>query len=487
MPATTRIPLLRDPLLGVYLFLLVGFLLPARLIVGPLGGVGAPATLIALGVAVAYAVARLLPGALADGTQPVRTALLAFAAVTVLGYGVGLARTLLAVEAASMDRALVASVGYIGLALVVADGVRSRAHLDRLLRLLVVGGVLLSAMGILQFVTGLTPDTYLRVPGLQMQDVTVNASRSFLTRVMGTTLHPIEYGVVLAVILPFALHYATTSRDGLRPSRWWWVAAGMIVVGIPMSVSRSSILGIAVGGVILAMAWGWRRRVNLVVAGLLMLVAMRAAFPGLLGTLKSYFFAFGKDPSIEGRTQDYPVAWQYIQERPWLGRGLGTFPPEAYFYLDNEYLNRILTGGVIGLAVLIALLLVAMGTARGVFHHAADQTSRALGQALTASIAVTAFTWFTYDGLAFRLAAGVGFITIGAAGALWRLEVGHRRWGTDVDHTRPEIVLAPRPRRSGDLDHRLDDDPLGVDLAHDRDLDAVAPADRVPVGARSRA
>ncbi len=473
--STTRFPLLRDPLLGVYLFLLVGFLLPARLIVEPLGGAGAPATLVALGVAVAYAVARLLPGALADGTQPVRTALLAFAAVTVLGYGVGLSRTLLTIEATSMDRALVASVGYIGLGLVVADGVRSREHLDRLLRMLVGGGVLLATMGILQFVVGIKPDDYLRVPGLALQEVTVNAERSFLTRVMGTTLHPIEYGVVLAVILPIALHYATTSRDGIRPSRWWWVAAGVVAIGTPMSVSRSSILGIAIGGLVLAAAWSWRRRVNLLVAALLVLVAMRAAFPGLLGTLKSYFLAYGQDPSIEGRTQDYPIAWAYIQQRPWLGRGLGTFPPEAYFYLDNEYLNRILTGGIIGLAALVVLLLVGLGTARGVYHHAVDATSRSLGQALTASIAVTAFTWFTYDGLAFRLAAGVGFITLGAAGALWRLEVGRLRWGTAVDRSRPELVLAPRGRPEPPAD------------AVDHPPTHHPPAERVPAGARSGA
>lgn len=451
MAESLRLPLRRDPLLPVYLFVLLAFLLPGRLIVGPLGAVGNPAALAALLAAVMWAYGRLVPGALAEGVQPVRTTLIVFAAGTVLAYGVGLARSLAPVEESSMNRALIATAGYVGLALLTADAVRSREHLDRLLKTIVGGSVALALMGILQFVTGLMPADYISVPGLTLQDVTINASRSFLTRVMGTAQHPIEYGVVLAVALPLAMHYATTARDGIRPSRWWWVAVALIATGIPMSISRSSILGIAVGGAVLAAAWGWRRRANLMVAGVFLLVAMRLAFPGLLGTLRSAFLFVGKDPSIEGRTQDYPIVWQYFLHTPWLGRGLGTFPPEAYFFLDNEYLNRLLTGGIVGVLLLAAVLLVAMGTGRGVYHHAADPTSRSLGQALTAATAVSALTWFTFDGMAFRLAAGTAFVVMGAAGALWRLEVGHRHWGTSLDRTRPDIVLVPRERRPSAL------------------------------------
>lgn len=441
--AQARIPLLRDPLLVVTVFVLIAFLLPAQLIVEPLGAVGAPATIVAVGAAVLYALGRLIPGALADGPQPMRTMLVVFACTALISYAVGLARVLSVPEASASDRSLIGYAGFIGLGLLVADGVRNRDHLDRLLKLVVVGASALAVFGIVQFIFEVNPEDYLSIPWLTMQEGEVNVERSIFFRVKGTALHPIEFGVVLAVVLPLALHYAMTARDGSRPSRWRWLPVLLILVATPMSVSRSSALGVAIAGAITLVAWPWRLRVRAMVAGGVLLVAMRAAFPGLLGTLRSMFLFAEQDPSIEGRTNDYPVVFEYVRENPWLGRGLGTFTPEQYFYLDNEYLNRLLTGGILALLVLVALFLVAMGLGRGVYHHAADPSARALGQALTAATAVSAFAWFTYDGLGFRLNAGIAFILMGAAGALWRLEVGRFNWGEAVDRSRP-IVLEPR-------------------------------------------
>ena len=103
-----------------------------------------------------------------------------------------------------------------------------------------------------------------------------------------------------------------------------------------------------------------------------------------------------------------------------------------------------------------------MGLGRGVYHHATDPSGRALGQALTAATAVSAFAWITYDGLGFRLNAGLAFILMGAAGALWRLEVGRLHWGANVDHSRPVVLRedgdpaesagpAPEPVAAGDI------------------------------------
>lgn len=441
--APARIPPWRDPLLAVTAFVLLGFLLPARLIFEPLGALGAPATLVTVGAAVLYGLGRLIPGALADGLQPMRTMLIVFAATALISYAVGLTRVLSVPEASGMDRTLIAYVGLIGLGLLVTDGVRDRDHLDRLLKLVVLGASALAVTGIVQFVFELNPEDYISVPGLTMQEAVVNAERSVFSRVKGTTLHPIEFGVVLAVVLPLALHYAMVSRDGTRPSRWRWLSVALILVATPMSVSRSSALGVLIAVALTLVAWPARLRVRAMFALVVLAAAMRAAFPGLLGTLRSMFLFAGEDPSIEGRTNDYPQVFEYVGQTPWLGRGLGTFTPEQYFFLDNEYLNRLLTGGILGLAVLIALFLVAMGVGRGVYHHATDPASRSLGQALTAATAVSAFAWFTYDGLGFRLNAGLAFILIGATGALWRLEVGRFSWGEGIDKSRPIVFARP--------------------------------------------
>lgn len=440
MPETTpaRPPRpVRDPLIAVYGFLLAAFLIPGRMIVEPLGALGHPATIIALGAALLYGLARLLGGHLATGRQPMRTMFVVFGTVALVGYLSAHLRPLAAGEAAGAERALFSVVGLLGLGLLTADAVADKRHLERLLRLVVVGAAVFAGMGVLQWVTGLSPTSYVLLPGLTLQDVDINLERSDFTRVQSTALHPIEFGVVLAVALPLALHFALVGRDGARPSRWNWLPVFMILFAIPLAVSRASVLGVAVAGLVAGVAWSWRVRLNAIVAAGLILLAMRAAFPGVLGTLASTFVFFGEDPSIEGRTQDYPKAIEYISQRPWFGRGLGTFTPEQYFFLDNEYLGHILTGGVLALLTLVALFLVAMGLGRGVYHHSRDPWARSLGQSLTAATAVSAVTWFTYDGLAFRLNAGLAFVLMGATAALWRLEVGRLRWGTEADRSRP--------------------------------------------------
>src|SRR5690606_16550535 len=152
------------------------------------------------GAGVLYVMGRLIPGQLAGGVQPVRAALLIFALVTLVAYGVGLTKHLTPLATNGSIRALVYYAGFIGLGLLVVDGVRNRRHLDRLLVLIVLGGSLLAVFGIIQFVLGLSPDSYIKIPGLVLQPVDLSLDRSYFTRVQGTSLHPIEFGVVLALV-----------------------------------------------------------------------------------------------------------------------------------------------------------------------------------------------------------------------------------------------------------------------------------------------
>ena len=70
--------------------------------------------------------------------------------------------------------------------------------------------------------------------------------------------------------------------------------------------------------------------------------------PGLLGTLRSLFLHASSDPSVKGRTNDYTVVFQYVGERPWFGRGPGTFLPGRYILLDNQFLGALVATGVVG-------------------------------------------------------------------------------------------------------------------------------------------
>lgn len=434
----STIPLHRDPLLAAYAFVVLSIALPSRLMLEPLGSLGYPATIIAAGAAALYILGRFVPGQLADGVQPVRTALAVFAVVSLVAYGVAHTKALSPLAMNGSLRAAVYYAGFIGLGLLVVDGVRDRRHLDRLLMLVVLGASLLAVFGIVQFLTGVSPDSYIQVPGLALQPVDLSLERSTFIRVQGTSLHPIEFGVVLALVLPLALHYARWGVAGRPPTRWLWVPVLLILIASPMSISRSSILGIVVGVGVMAVTWGWRTRARALVVAVVLAMAMRAVFPGLLGTLRAMFVWFGDDPSIEGRTKDYPKVAVLFGQAPWFGRGLGTFLPVEHFFLDNEYLGTLIMTGLVGLVALIALFVVAISCGRGVYHHATDPSARSLGMALVAAAAVSMVTWATYDGMGFRVNAGHTFMLFGAVGALWRLEVGRRHWGRITRKGRPE-------------------------------------------------
>jgi hypothetical protein len=443
----TRLPLIRNPLIVVFLFVVFAVAIPAAAIIKPLGGVGSPATIVSVGALVLYCFGRFVPGFLADGFQPIRAMLVAFGCVALVSYAVGQTKGLSVLELSSMDRALISYAGYIGLGLVVTDAVRDRRHLDRVLSFVVLGAGALSVLGIAQFMTGVAPDTWIKIPGLTLQDTDITTLRSTFNRVGATAQHPIEFGVVLAVCLPLSLHYAIHGVGHGRPSRWRWLPVALILIASPMAIARSSVLGLVVGMATIVVAWSGRYRLNALVGSVVMLAAMRAMFPGLLGTLLSMFTFFGNDPSVEGRTQDYPKVLVFFRESPWLGRGPGSFVPSEHFYLDNEYLGTLIGAGVLGVVTLVMVFIVAISLGRGVYHFSADPAARSLGQALAAACAVSMVTWTTYDGLGFRLNSGLAFILFGAVGALWRMEVGRPRWGEEPNHRRPEIQ-AQAARRS---------------------------------------
>jgi O-antigen ligase len=110
-----------------------------------------------------------------------------------------------------------------------------------------------------------------------------------------------------------------------------------------------------------------------------------------------------------------------MQGHWWLGRGLGTFVPDVYFFLDNQYLAALLQGGIVGLTAFIALLVVGLGVARGVRRRSLDPGLRSEAQALAGTIASLGAAALVFDALSFRQSAFLLFLVIGCAGAHWSL------------------------------------------------------------------
>ncbi|QDB80222.1 O-antigen ligase family protein [Georgenia wutianyii] len=423
-------------------FLCLQFLIPARLVIGGLGSVGRPSVAVGILLAFLWVVSARRPGRLPAGRQPVRWLLGGYLAVQLVGYAVGYDRLLPQIEASSADRWLIYNVAMVGVALAVTDGLVTRRHLDILLRSVVALAAVMAFVGTLQFLRIVDLTRYIRIPGLRANRELIGVGArgdGDFARVAGTANHYIEFGVVLALVLPIALHYAFFAPPGRRWVRWLSVA--LIASAIPLSISRSAILTVAVSMGCLAVVWPWRRRYNVFAVGLVGLVVFHFVNRGVLGTIRSLFTNMDNDPSVQNRIADQAFVQQMFAQRPWLGRGPGTLLPERYILLDNQIYGTLVGGGILGLVALVALFAVPYAMARSVRLRAAGEESRHLGQALAAAFPAGLLASATFDSFGFATFAGTTMVFVGAAGALWRLE-DVRPW-RPISNQQGEFVTMP--------------------------------------------
>jgi polysaccharide biosynthesis protein PslJ len=403
--------------LTAYLFLLM--FIPSSLIFAPLGGSGNPALVYSLLISLWY-LASWMTGkaAFSGGGKPIRIAMLIFALAVLASFVAGMTRDISQVEALSAYRGLIELAAWAGLVIVISQSVNTYSRLDALLRRAVIFGSVVAGIGIIEYYSGLNVTNYIHLPGLT-ENATYSTlqSRNGLNRPSSTAVDPIEFGVVMALLLPLALHQAIARSRAGSISRW--VPVALIAFAIPMSVSRSAIVAAPIGCIILVSAWRARQRHTFYVFFALGLIALKVVTHSLIGTLLNYFVGMfgGGDGSVATRTDDYARDWPYIAQRPLFGRGFGTFLPQLYSWTDNMYLNSLIETGIFGLLSLLLLYLAGIHCAAAGRRLTQDEERRGLGQALIASIVVAAIGSATFDALDFPMLAGILFLILGAAGA----------------------------------------------------------------------
>lgn len=405
-------------LLSGYLILLLA--IPAQLVVGPLGSAGSPALIFGLFLLMVWLVWRIArPSRVRDPRIAVRLALLCLVAAVLLSYADSMLRPMDSAVQNSADRSMLIIASWSGVALVAIDGIPDRQRLDVLLRRMVFGVGLVAALGVVQFVTRTSYTDLLDLPGLSpLSDLGVTMSRGAFARPAGTALHPIEFGVAIAAILPLALHYAICDRHRPPLIRWFPVVA--IALAVPASVSRSAVLGAAFVMVLLLPTWPKHQR-RAGYAGLAAVVLfLFLAVPGIIGQFRDMFTNVETDTSTLSRTGSYDLALEFAARSPLVGRGFGTFLPE-YRILDNQYLLLLIEVGAVGLAAFMALLASSAWTAITVRRGSRDPITRDLAQSLLAAVAVPTLNFAFFDGLSFPIASGLLFLVIGVVGAFARV------------------------------------------------------------------
>lgn len=303
--------------------------------------------------------------------------------------------------------------------------VRDPRDVAAVLRVIVIVGAVVSALGIVERHTGYNVFRHLDQgipilrPGVSLP---VEGQRGGV-RVAGSTTHPIAFSVLLSMILPIAIHFAF--QGILRWRRAFYAIASVLIgTAILLTGSRTGLIGLVVVIGVQLLGHPERRR-TMVVASLMFVMLVHMAFPGTLATLQTWI-----SPShIEktevgnkaGRLEDYPRVWKELVKYPAFGRGYGTFLPENFFYVDNQYLKFAVEIGLLGLSLVLVFfrrVIIEMWHA----STRAEPSERSLLVALLAGAVVFAVSFATFDTFGFAQVPYLFFLLLALGTSLCRCQ-----------------------------------------------------------------
>ncbi len=402
--------------LSVYLLLL--FAVPSKLVIGPLGSAGAPSMTVGLASLLLWVLAGV--GAARprlSGPRLIRVSLALFLFSVGVTYVIAMSRPVVSNEMSPADVAILALLAWSGVLLLAHDGITSAAQRDVLVWRLALAGGALAVLGLAQFVLGELLVDRLALPGLTLTSPYELGERNGLIRPQGTATHPIEYGVLVTMLLPVTLHVGFEHTERRPLVRWAPAAATLALV--PATGSRSAYVGAAIALTILLLGWkGSRRRIMLGVTAVGAVAGLVVA-PGMLSSMLGLFTGASEDPSVTSRTGSFDLAGEFIARDPLFGRGLGTFLP-TYRIFDNQYLLLLVTVGLVGTVLFCGICAATVRVLVRARRHSAgtDPRSADLALALMASVVVGFVSLFFFDAFAFPMTMGALFLLVGVAGSL---------------------------------------------------------------------
>lgn len=336
--------------------------------------------------------------------------LVGYLTLWLIAYGVGLLGYDGAGLAANRTRAMIALVAHVSVGLFLLVRVSTARQRDVLLAWLAAGLVFTCVVGLLQSVSTLDLRYLFQPPGfvLNTDDLQL-AERMGVTRVRGTSEHAIEYSVLAAITIPLTLYF---SRHAARSAVRWLARIGCAVamVALPAAVSRSGMISLMAALLVFMFAFRVRHLAAAVVVAATAIGAYVALFPDVALALWNTVTGSAEDESVTARIDDYAKVSDLVRERPVFGLGLGGTDPAVFGYLDNEWMQAIVQGGLVGLFAMSAVVFGAMFGMAAALRRA--RTSRDRDQAfLLGAMAIgIAASSFTFDVFAFEQSALVFFL-----------------------------------------------------------------------------
>ena len=304
--------------------------------------------------------------------------------------------------------------GLVGLAALSAPALRDRGAALRAALVVVAGGLVVSIYGILARARfGSLLYGYIPVP-------TISPFGPFVSK-----NHFAGY-VGMTALLSLGLAMGLADRGRRRDAGGDWTrdvrtSGGVVlalVSGLAMalavlvSLSRGGVLSLAAGIlVLLALRWtlrragrraGWRRLVPAVVVGLVLGTLLLAVLPREARDRMKSLASARADSSGSFRLDTWRQTLVMARDSPWVGLGMGSFHDafprhkrgygfERVEHAENDYLEMLVEGGLVGLGLaLLAALLLIRRAWRGLSAAETDPLLRGLGVGALAGLAALA-------------------------------------------------------------------------------------------------
>jgi hypothetical protein len=316
-----------------------------------------------------------------------------------------------------------------------ASVIRTREELDFVVKVLVIGGAILSFFALLEFNTGFNVFDHLNrvFPFLRIEYTGYHTIevRGGKARVIGSSQHPIAYGAMLTMLAPLAIYLARRTR-----TRFWWAAAVLLVLGSLATISRTGIVMIIVILVMYARTFpgSVKRLWPLLVPAILVI---HFALPGSLGTLWGSFFPKGgivaqqeqgTGASGSGRLTHIGPGISEAMQTPLFGQGYSTrvidvlSPLRNAPILDNQWLGTLLETGLLGTAAWIWLFVSFTRRMMRRAREDVDSPDAWLYAALGSAVASFAWGMTFYDAFSFIQTTFVALLLIVLGGLLISFE-----------------------------------------------------------------
>jgi hypothetical protein len=248
---------------------------------------------------------------------------------------------------------------------------------------------------------------------------------------------PLEAVGMFTLALPIAL-VGVIDAKRWRPRIVYGLATAILMAAAVSTERKSGLLGPV--GVIVALVWFRRvQMVRLLPLAVVMLALVKVLAPGAIGGTTGQLA-----PSALGvsTVDERVVRWDAIRPDVWLhvavGQGFGVYSVRV---LDNEYLDRLIEGGVLGLTAYFAMLLtpVFLSVGRGRRREAG---TAAIGVIIAPAAIGTLVLSGTYDSMGFPHVPYIFFFLAAMlAVALKEADVADA----------PPIAALPRMRRTPEL------------------------------------